>query len=88
VFETPVNPVPAGSYTPIRHWLHYADPRMAPTCRSRTGSYLAVGDTVALTHRISLRAGLPLRALELRFEVDPDAPLVRRQPAASGAVEA
>jgi hypothetical protein len=44
--------------------------------------------TVALTHRISLRAGLPLRALELRFEVDPDAPLVRRQPAASGAVEA
>jgi len=36
--------------------------------------------TVALTHRISLRAGLSLRSLELRFEVDPDAPLVRWEP--------
>lgn len=26
-----------GSYMPIREWLHYADLRVAPTCRSRPG---------------------------------------------------
>jgi hypothetical protein len=43
---------PAGSYTPIRTgsitaitpWLHYAGQRLAPTCRSRSGSYMPVGD--------------------------------------------
>lgn len=35
---------------------------------------------VCLTHRISIRAGTPLRALEARFEIDPDAPLVKRDP--------
>jgi len=45
VFETPVDPAPAGSYMPIRHWPQYADHAVAPTCRSRTGSYTAVGDT-------------------------------------------
>lgn len=34
--------------------------------------------TVSLTHRMSLPAGVQLRALELRFETDPTAALLRR----------
>ncbi len=34
-----------GSNTPITHWIHYAGQPLAPTCRSRTPSYRAVGDT-------------------------------------------
>ena len=41
-----------------------------------------------IARQAALRAGLPIRALELRFEVDPEAPLLRWQPADNAAVEA
>ncbi|MFN9909753.1 MAG: hypothetical protein ACK56F_27165 [bacterium] len=38
------SPMPAGSYMPIRRWLHYADHVVAPICRSATGSYMPITD--------------------------------------------
>ncbi len=32
----------------IPPWLHYADPSLAPICRSRRGSNMPVGDTCAM----------------------------------------
>lgn len=42
VFETPVNPAPAGSNMPIQRWLHYADHALDPIRRSATGSYMPI----------------------------------------------
>ena len=48
-------------------WLHYADPALAPMCRSATGSNVPVGDTVRRNRELCRRRQfrLPKRRIGL-----------------------